>query len=98
MHIKIRKSYRKVVSLCDSELLGRKFEEGRFQLDIRENFYKGDEVTEEQAIKLLEQQKMEDAIFNIVGEESVKTAIKADIITQESIGKIADIPYALVLL
>ena len=98
MHIKIRKAYRNVVSLCDSELLGKKFEEGRLQLDIRENFYKGDEVTEEQAIKLLQQQKAEDSTFNIVGKESVKIAIKADIITQDSIGKIANIPYSLVLL
>ncbi len=98
MHIKIRKAYRNVVSLCDSELLGKKFEEGRLQLDIRENFYKGEEVTEKKAVKLLQQQKTEDATFNIIGEESVETAIKADIITRESVGKIANIPYALFLL
>ncbi len=98
MQIKIHKSYRPVVSLADSSLIGKKFEEGKFQLDVRENFYKGEELTKEKIIKILKQQKVEDATFNIVGEESIQTALEAGIITKDHIGKIAGIQFALTLL
>ncbi len=98
MHLKIHKSYRSIVSLADSSLIGKKFEEGKFQLDIRENFYKGEEIEKQEAIKILQKQKVEDATFNIVGKESIQTALEAEIISQNNIGKIANIPFALTLL
>lgn len=96
--IKVHKSYRPVVAVCDSELLGKKFEEGIKQLDVRENFYKGSEFAEEEAIRIMQDQNKEDATFNIVGANSVKLAIKAGIITDGSISRVKDIPYALKLL
>jgi len=95
---RVHQSYRNVVAVCDSSLLGKKFEEGKRQLDIRENFYKDRELSKEEAIKLMQRQSKEDATFNIVGEESVSAAIEAEIITKENVGKIADIPFALSLL
>ena len=97
MYLKLHKSYRTVVALCDKEILGKKFIEGNRQLDVRENFYKDQEVTHEQAIKLLQQQALEDATFNIAGEKSVKTALEASIINKENIGKVDNIPFALSL-
>jgi len=96
--IKVHKSYRSVVAACDIALLGKKFEEGKRQLDIRENFYKDRELSKEEAIKLMQRQSKEDATFNIVGEEAVSAAIEAGIITKENTGKIANIPFALLLL
>ena len=98
MQIKIHESYRNVVALCDSNLLGRKFEEGKFQLKIKENFFKGQEVNETEAVKTLQAQSEEDATFNIVGKKSTKAAIKAGIITKENIMKIQGVPLALTLL
>jgi hypothetical protein len=98
MYLKIHKSCRTVVALCDSELLGKKFEEGKRQIDIRETFYRGDEVNEEQAIKIMQTQAREDATFNIVGKKSIDSALKAGIITKKGIAKIKDIPFALVLM
>jgi len=86
------------VAVCDSELLGKRFEEGKFQLDIKESFYKGEEVREEEAIRIMKNMAREDATFNIVGELSVQAALKAGIISNNSIGKIQEIPFALVLL
>ena len=74
------------------------FEEGKLQLDVKESFYKGEEVSEEQALKLIQNQSREDAIFNLVGKKATQIALKAGIITKEGIGKIQGIPYALVLL
>ena len=94
----MHKSYRAVVAICDIELIGKKFEEGIKQLDVRENFYKGDEMSEDEATQIMQDQNKEDATFNIVGENSVNLAIKAGIIPKEASLKIQNIPYALKLL
>lgn len=98
MQIKIHKSYRNVISLCDSELIGKKFEQDKRQLDINERFYGGDKISRDEAIKILNQQKNEDATFNIVGEKSITVAIETGIITHEHVGKVDNIPFALTLL
>ena len=96
--IKVHDTYRKVVAICDSELLGKKFEEGIAQLYLKESFYKGDEVDEEKAVTLIRRYHRDDATFNIVGKMSVKAAVKAQLINEECIGKISNIPYILILL
>ena len=100
MFIKIHKSQniRPVVAICDSNIIGKKFEEGKRQLDLRENFYKGEETSKEKAVKLIQRQTVEDASFNIVGKESIATAIEAGIIQKEGVHKIKGIPFSLVLL
>jgi len=98
LFIKIHKSYRDVIAICDSEIVGKKFEEGRFQLDIKENFYKGEEINEEKAINIIQRMSKEDATFNIVGDKSVNAAVKAGIVEKRGIKKIKGIPFALVLL
>lgn len=85
--------------MCDAELVGKKFEEGNLQLDVKESFYQSEKTySEKEAIEILQDMKKEDATFNIVGENAVKTAIEAGIINKEEIGTIQEIPYALVLL
>lgn len=98
MFVNIIKSYRDVVAICDTELLGKTFEEGEFQLFVKESFYKGEDVGEEKLLEIIRDMAAEDATFNIVGVKSTDTAIKAGLITQDSIGKIAGIPFALVLI
>lgn len=100
LFIKIHRSHnvRPVVAICDSDILGKKFEEGIRQLDVRENFYKGEEVDDEAAMHILRVQSVEDASFNIVGKKSIELAIKAGIIPKEGVGKVKGIPFALVLL
>ncbi len=98
MLVKIIKSYRDVVAICDSELIGKKFEQEKFQLDIKESFFKGDEIKEEKIIEIMQNMAKEDATFNIVGKKAVNAALKAGIIEESGIKKIQEIPFALVLL
>ena len=42
--------------------------------------------------------KKEDATFNIVGEKSTNAAMKAELISKESINTIQGIPFSLILL
>lgn len=95
--INVINSYRTIVAICDEELLGKYFWEGKLQLNVKENFYKGELVSEEQAKEMIQNMIKEDATFNIVGENSVKAAIQAGVITEEAVGKIAEIPYSLIL-
>ncbi len=97
MFLKVSESYRNVVAICDEELIGKRFEEKKFQLDVKENFFKEKEVSEEELIKIIRNMSIEDATFNIVGEKSIKIALKVGIISEDSIGKIKGIPFALVL-
>lgn len=98
MLVNIIETYRDVVAICDSELLGKRFEEGIFQLDIKESFYKGDKKTEQEVIQIILGMKSEDATFNIIGERSTNAAVKAELILKDSIKTIQGIPFALVLM
>ena len=98
MLVKIVKTYRDVVAVCDANLLGKKFEEGKFQLDVKESFFKGEKTSEEDVINIMKQMSMEDSTFNIIGEKSVNAAVKAGIISKEGIKEIQGIPFALILI
>src|SRR3989344_1289038 len=99
IQINIIKSYRDVVAACDSSILGKKFEESFNdvvrQLDIKESFYKGEEVSAEKAVEMMKHMTAEDATFNIAGKEAVAAAIRAGVISEESLGEIQGIPFAL---
>ena len=95
---KIHHSYRTVAAFCDSGLVGKKFEERKKQLDLRENFYKEKEIEYNEALNIMKKQAREDATFNIVGKESIKAALEVGLISKENIGYIKKIPFALVLL
>src|SRR3989344_5177806 len=97
MFVNVIRTYRSVVAVCDKELLGKKFEEGISQLDIKESFYKGEEKSQEEVVELMRFLAQEDSTFNIVGKKAVAAAIAAGIIDKESVGEISGIPFALVL-
>ncbi len=98
MQVKIQKSYRNIVAICDSELLGKKFEEDKFQLNIKESFYKGEEKTKSEVLDIIKKMSIEDSTFNIVGKEAINVALEAGIISEQGVKKIQGIPFALVLL
>jgi len=98
MQVKIIKATRDIVAICDSELIGQKFEQGDFQLNVKESFYKGEEKTPEQTMQIMQDMQKEDATFNIVGKKSCNIALKAGIIDKDSIKEIQDIPFSLVLI
>lgn len=98
MQLKIHDSYRLIVALADSSLIGMRFEEGNRQIEVRENFFKGEELTEEEVVALLQDMYKEDATFNIVGKESVAAALKAGVISEDGVFTIQDVPVALVLM
>ena len=98
MLIKTHKSYRNVVAICDSDLIGKKFEQGNMQIDLSGEFFNGEEKTGKEALSIIKDAVREDATFNIVGEQSCALAIQAGIIEQKGVKKIHNMPVALTLL
>lgn len=97
MWVKIHKSYRAIVAICDDNLLGKKFEEDIKQLDVREDFYKGQQINKEDLIVLIKRESKEDATFNIVGPESLQVAVDVGLIAKNSWKTVKGIPFILVL-
>ncbi len=95
MIVKIHKAERRnIISICDKNLIGKKFEDKDLQLDVSELFYKGQDFSEE---KTLEVVKDADSL-NIVGEESIRFALKNKLIDETSIIRIKKIPHAIAIL
>lgn len=98
MQLKIHRSYRDVIAVCDTELIGKFFEQENTQLDLKPSFYQGDELNSEEMLKTLKKFAKEDATFNIAGKNSIALALQVGIIEKSGIKKIAGIPFALVLM
>lgn len=85
---------RKIVAVCDNDLIGKKFEEKNLQLDLSSSFYNGEEKSEEEIIELIKGSY----IVNIVGEKSINLAVKLGIVDKKNVIKIKKIPHAQVIL
>jgi len=95
MFIKKHEAYRNIVAVADSDLIGKTFEEGIKQIEVRESFFKGDKKTKEELLEIMQNFNAEDATFNIVGNKSIETALEAGIIEQHGVMKIDNVPIAL---
>lgn len=96
--VKVHELYRKIVAMCDAELLGKKFEDDKIQLEVNEKFYKGSIVDEARALRILKKEILEDSCFNFVGDNTIELAAKAGIIDKERVIKVKGIPHAMSLL
>jgi hypothetical protein len=92
MLVKLHKNQegRTVAAVCDTELSGKKFEEGEAQLDLASEFYKGEETDGLHAGDIMRNSD----IVNLVGEKSVQCGISEGVIEEGHVKKIAGIPYA----
>lgn len=83
-----------MLAVCDSDILGRKFEDGDLQLDLGSDFYKGEELSDAQVEVLVRRAYM----ISFVGKKSVGFGIKHGLISKERAVAIAGVPYAQVLI
>lgn len=89
-YYKIHKSCGKtVLAVCDSDLLGKKFEEGKFALNVSRDFYGGWEIGSD----VLDFFSKAD-IINITGSKIVSLALKNNWVSKEGIIKVRRIPHA----
>jgi len=79
-----------IIGACDEKLIGRKFVEGKFQIDVTREFYGGERISTEVLKKYLENA----TIANLVGEQTVQCAIKMGLVNPDCVLKIKGIPHA----
>ena len=79
-----------LVAVCDADIIGRTFREGRLKIEIKESFYGGKLVTLEEAICALKAA----SIGNIVGKNIVAIAIREGIIHEDAVIWIEGQPHA----
>ena len=65
-----------LVAVCDADLLGETFEDGRVSLTVNEEFYGGEAASEDAVIASLKRAKT----ANLVGEHAIETAVEAGVI------------------
>lgn len=82
----------RMLSLCDTELLGKILLEGDIEIKISESFYKGEHLTEKELEKLIK----DAANINAVGQESVDLLVKLNIADKDNVRIVNKVPMALV--
>lgn len=82
-----------LIAGCDEELLGKKFTEGKKQIDLTSNFYEGEKYSDKDYNKVLNLMKNA-YIINIVGRRIVDLALKNKIIDSNRVLFISGVPTA----
>jgi len=83
------KDRQKLVAVCDRDLIGKTFREGKLKLEVTSKFYEGELVTASEALKQL----LDADMGNLVGRNAVKMAVESKLVDPEAIIYIAGIPH-----
>ncbi len=81
-----------VLSLCDQDILGKTLSENGVEIKISEHFYLGEQCTEDELRKLVDNAQN----INAAGKESVELLLKLNAIQEEHVRLIQGVPMALV--
>ncbi|MHC1625170.1 MAG: DUF424 domain-containing protein [Methermicoccaceae archaeon] len=82
-----------VVAVCDEDIVGKVFREGKLRLYVDERFYKGHTVGREQMLHSIASAD----ISNITGKKSVTYAIEAGEVDKENVLYIEGVPHAQII-
>ena len=83
----------RLVSVCDSDILGEQFENGELSLTVDPEFYDGDVVEEEAVVRSL----ANCTVANIVGTQAVSLAIEHGLVEEENVLEIGGTRHAQLL-
>jgi len=80
-----------ILAACDSDIHGRKFEDGDLVIDLGGPYFDGSEVTEDEFRGMLAQATS----GTLVGRRTIDIAIGCDCIHRDAVADIAGVPHAL---
>lgn len=78
-----------LVTVCDTELLGKEFKEGEIRLKVTEEFYRGREASVSECLRAMK----EATIGNLVG-SIVEEAIREGLVDPRCVLRIQGVPHA----
>ena len=91
MIVKIHESPNgKILVVSDKDIIGKIFEEGKLQLDLSKQFYRGEEKKEEKIKELIE----EVYIAHVTGKKSIAFFKKLELVDEDKIVVVSGIPHA----
>jgi hypothetical protein len=79
-----------LVAVCDQEIMGKKFSQGRLQLEVNEKFYKGGLAGEEEVFSALDKA----SIANIVGNNIVERMLEKSLVHRDNVIDIGGVKHA----
>jgi len=82
-----------VLACCDKEVLGKNLKEGNYDVHIKEDFYKGEEINEKKLAELLQKSNN----INLFGKKSVGVALKQGLLSEKDVIKIDGIEHAIIM-
>lgn len=79
-----------IIAVCDKNIIGKKFKEGKLVLKLDSSFYKGDEADETEVKDALSSA----TIANVAGEKAIACAVECGCIDPDAVIFIEGIPHA----
>ncbi len=80
---------RLILIIVDKEIIGKKFEEGQKQLDLKSDFYQGEEMEEKEADELIPQAYL----LHLVGKRAVRLALEKGLTEKKKVLQIKNVPH-----
>ena len=77
-----------ILAVCDTELLGKKIKTKETIVEISD-FYKGEEVSNEELVSLVRKA----TIINAMGKETIKFLLDNEITSEDKIMKVGRVPH-----
>lgn len=81
-----------IVALCDTDILGKKFEEKGIILDVKNDFFGGKAAAKKEVSRALS----ECYTANIAGNGAVKAALECGEIAESGVKSVAGVKYAMI--
>ena len=79
--------------IIDSDILGKKFKEGRVQLDLTKDFYKGEHKTDAEVKVMMRKAHY----LHLTGKAAVALGIELDLVESKKILYVQKVPHAQVV-
>ncbi|HEY0579370.1 MAG TPA: DUF424 family protein [Candidatus Nitrosocosmicus sp.] len=81
-----------IINICDLNILGKEINQEDFTINISREYYYGEEIADEDAIKLLKSS----SIINLVGKDIVDLALSLNLAKKNSVKTIENIPFLMI--
>ena len=89
---KIKYQETQMINICDLNILGTEINQGDFQINISKEYYYSEEITNDDAIKILKSS----SIINLVGKDIVDLALNLNLAKKNSVKTIENIPFLMI--
>ncbi len=89
---KIKYQETQMINICDLNLIGKEINQGDFNISISKDYFYSEEITKEDAIKVLKSS----SIINLVGKDIVELALSLNLAKRNSVKIIENVPFLMI--